>query len=521
VRLFDAPSWRAPGLLAALVCAATVTSAPAALRPQALSQAPALARIYNDILDARFDAAERQVREGCGGAPPVACEILATVAMWWRIQMDPAGTGLDNELRAGTDRAIAAAQEWTKREPRRGEAWFYLGAAYAVRVQLRALRGERLAAARDGKRIKDALERALELDPSIEDAHFGIGLYHYYADIAPAALKLLRWLLLLPGGDREEGLAEMLQTRDRGELLRGEADYQLHLVYLWYEKQPDRALALLDELCTRYPHNPFFPARVAEVREVYYHDSAASLSDYESLLSEALAGRFQMPAFAETWARLGIATELDRLLETDRAIMPLEEIVEARPAEPRDATARAALALGRAYDRMGDRADAIPAYRMAVAAAPPEDPGGIRSAANDSLRHAPDTRKAEAYRLSIEGLRLLERGELGPARKSLERSLALNPDDPVAHLRLGQALAVSGEDDTRALAELNVAIRARSQVPDALLARAYYQAGRVLENQGERERAASMYENAVHVRGAEPDTKRAAARSLARLRGTR
>ena len=29
----------------------------------------------------------------------------------------------------------------------------------------------------------------------------------------------------------------MLQARDRGELLRGEADYQLHLVYLWYEQK--------------------------------------------------------------------------------------------------------------------------------------------------------------------------------------------------------------------------------------------------------------------------------------------
>ena len=38
------------------------------------------------------------------------------------------------------------------------------------------------------------------------DAHFGIGIYQYYADVAPAAAKLLRWLLLLPGGDRVKGL---------------------------------------------------------------------------------------------------------------------------------------------------------------------------------------------------------------------------------------------------------------------------------------------------------------------------
>ena len=114
------------------------------------------------------------------------------------------------------------------REPQRAEAWFYLAGSYAPLVQWRVLRGERLAAARDGKKIKDALERALQLDPTLNDAYFGIGLYHYYADVAPAAAKILRWLLFLPGGDRVQGMREMLRAREHGELLTGEADYQLH-----------------------------------------------------------------------------------------------------------------------------------------------------------------------------------------------------------------------------------------------------------------------------------------------------
>ena len=60
---------------------------------------------------------------------------------------------------------VSETESWTAQEPTRAEAWFYAGAAYGVRVQWRALRGERLAAARDGKRIKDVLERALALDP--------------------------------------------------------------------------------------------------------------------------------------------------------------------------------------------------------------------------------------------------------------------------------------------------------------------------------------------------------------------
>ena len=69
--------------------------------------------------------------------------------------------------------------------PPRAEAWFYLGASYGARAQWRSMRGEQLAAARDGKRIKESLERAVALDPSMHDARFGVGLYQYYADVAP------------------------------------------------------------------------------------------------------------------------------------------------------------------------------------------------------------------------------------------------------------------------------------------------------------------------------------------------
>ena len=47
---------------------------------------------------------------------------------------------------------------------------------------------------------------------------------------------------MLPGGNKTEGLAQMLRARNGGRLLQGEADYQLHLIYLWYEHQPARAL---------------------------------------------------------------------------------------------------------------------------------------------------------------------------------------------------------------------------------------------------------------------------------------
>ena len=79
------------------------------------------------------------------------------------------------------------------------EAWFYLAGAYAPLVQWRVLRGER--ACRRARRQADPAKRSNARSrsiPSLTDAYFGIGLYHYYADVAPTAAKILRWLLFLP-----------------------------------------------------------------------------------------------------------------------------------------------------------------------------------------------------------------------------------------------------------------------------------------------------------------------------------
>ena len=72
----------------------------------------------------------------------------------------------------------------------------------------------------------------------------------------------------------------MLRARNRGRLLQGEADYQLHIVYLWYERQTPRALQLLHALHDRYPANPLFLAQIADIEDRYQHDVTASLATW-------------------------------------------------------------------------------------------------------------------------------------------------------------------------------------------------------------------------------------------------
>jgi hypothetical protein len=475
-----------------------------------------LIRVYTAILDARFEDVGAELESACGPAPQEACDVLAATAIWWRILLDPLAKTLDQEFSSAVDHAIETTEAWTERAPDDAEAWFYLGGAYAARVQFRVLRGERLAAARDGKRIKEALERSIELEPDLEDAYFGIGLYKYYADVAPAAAKIVRFFLMLPGGNKTEGLAEMLRARNGGRLLQGEADYQLHLIYLWYEHRPARAIELLRGLHQHYPGNPLFPALVADVQDAYLHDITASLETWRRLLALARQQRINYPSLAEAEARLGAAKQLDALQLTDDAIDLLEGVVARKAEAPYASLAQAYLRLGEAHDRLGSRDAAVLAYRRAAAAAPPDDPYDIRERANDLARRVPDRKRAEAYRLSLEGWRHLEDGDLLRASASLERSLALAPDDPVANYRAGRVLQAR-KDDSGALARYALTIRNARTCPAPILATAYLETARLYERASRRSDAIGAYRTASTLFGASAETRLAAGRALARL----
>jgi tetratricopeptide (TPR) repeat protein len=503
--------------LAALLCGALAPAAAPVVAPRDLRGLEGLVRAYDFILEARFDQVESELKKACGPAPREACDVLAATAVWWRIQLDPRSRELDPELATAVERAIAATEAWTERDPESAEAWFYMGGAYAVRVQWRVLRGEKLSAARDGKRILQALERAIELDPALDDAYFAMGMYKYYAAVAPATARMLRFLLLLPGGDREVGLEEMLRARARGKLLQGEADYQLSMIYLWYEDQSARAIHLLEALHEHYPGNPLFPAQIARIQDEYLHDVTASLATWRSLLAAAQEQRSNAPQLAEVQSRLEIARLLDGLYQTDHAIEHLQAVIALEPRAPFGALPLAWLRLGEAHDRLGARAQALEAYRRAQATAVAPAAADIRASAARNLRRGPDARDAEAYRLSLEGWRRLEKNDMTGATEALTRALALNGDDPVARYRMGRVLQARKEDPA-ALAQFETTIRDPEACPAPILANAYLEAARLHERAGRKEHAISYYRIASTLFGAAAQTKSAATRALTRLR---
>ena len=88
-------------------------------------------------------------------------------------------------------------------------------------------------------------------------------------------------------GRRPQGRAARDAAGPQPGRCQGEADYQLHIIYLWYERQTRRAIELLYAPQARYPGNPLYLAQIAQIQDVYEHDIVASLETWRQLLAAA------------------------------------------------------------------------------------------------------------------------------------------------------------------------------------------------------------------------------------------
>jgi tetratricopeptide (TPR) repeat protein len=138
------------------------------------------------------------------------------------------------------------------------EMQFYAGMADATAARLYGLRGENRNTARSGVRGREHLLRAKTLDPSLADADMGLGLYNYYVDTLSAMARVLRFLMGIPGGSKQDGVRQLEHAVAEGALTTELARFYLAMNLHRYDQQYEKALAIIGPLAEKYPANPIF-----------------------------------------------------------------------------------------------------------------------------------------------------------------------------------------------------------------------------------------------------------------------
>ncbi|MBI5209575.1 MAG: tetratricopeptide repeat protein [Elusimicrobia bacterium] len=255
------------------------------------------------------------------------------------------------------DEAFSRAKKMHEKNRDDPEANFYLGAAYGMKGRWQLLKRQWIRAASNGYKGYKYLQRTIELYPGFYDAYLGLGMYDYYSDTLPTVLKFAA--NLIARGDKQRGLRYIDLTMAKGHYSVTEAKLFLVGVLAGYEKRPQRALEIVQELRHERPNNLFF-IFMEVIARINSKDWFGAIAFGEFLIPRVREVPYTKPHVSLFDLYLGDAylgaKDYDRALET------LNRCIEQAP-EPRKATVTyCRLRMAQAFDLLGRREEALKCY---------------------------------------------------------------------------------------------------------------------------------------------------------------
>jgi tetratricopeptide (TPR) repeat protein len=214
--------------------------------------------------------------------------VLQSVNYFYRLKLEDQGARFENDFRKHAALAIKYAKRQLPSGHQRIDALFYLGTAYIYQAVYYGDSGSWLKAYNYGKEGIDFLQKVVELDSTYYDAYLGLGAYHYYAAIMPDIVKRVASVFGFEA-DRRRGLQELQIAAEKGTYTRAEASLFLGNIYLYSEKDYEKAAVYFKALVDAYPEHAGFLGFLGEsyLRDGKHHEA---ISTFERALSASSAG---------------------------------------------------------------------------------------------------------------------------------------------------------------------------------------------------------------------------------------
>jgi tetratricopeptide (TPR) repeat protein len=213
-------------------------------------------RVSDLLLNLDADAAEGECRRLLGVPQGEAAGkfCLGLVTLTRAEDQDDPAAYLEQFRKQGAE-AIAAAEATEHSQPGDPEVKLLVGLAYGSKALADGERKNYLAAWQGLREAHRRFQEALQLDPDLVDAKYGIGLYEYSLGRLPGLLRALAGMVL-PPGDPARGLQDLERVAERGTYLKMAARMALLRLYAGPEQKYAEALKLGRDLLRRYPGNP-------------------------------------------------------------------------------------------------------------------------------------------------------------------------------------------------------------------------------------------------------------------------
>lgn len=411
-------------------------------------------------------AAFTHARDGARDAlPPWFGELFS------RLQNVAVDESLETAYERDLDAFIAQAEARYGRSRSDAEAQFYLAHSYLLRCSYRFLTDKGAwGAARDAAKARGYAEDYVRQHPEHGDAYLPLGIYNYYVGIAPTFFKLLRVLLFMPSGDRDEGLKQLERAARDGNLMAPLAQGLLAAIYGSVEGRLSNAIDIGERLARRFPQNSMIRLQLGDL---YAHPTVDAYAraeiEYRSVIDAPVEAASIRQASEHYRATMGLATLRRSEWRLGEAIALLNPVIEQKPARPKWVVP--AFLLQRANYRMlaNDTGAANDARQVGgtTGMAKFHDEAKQQLRQIEAWRRRPDD--AALYASLIPGNRLVAIEKWDEAKAEYARVAADHPNDPQIRYRLA-VLDFERRDYTSAARALEQLSSSSARMPDWLRA---------------------------------------------------
>lgn len=264
-------------------------------------------------------------------------------------------------LMAAVVEKVEAALAKASQDP---DLLFLAGMAFGQKGIADGTTNHYLAAYKGIRKAIRLFEEALKLDPEEYDAYYGLGLYHYAFSRLPGFYRTLA-SIILPTGDREQGLKELRLAAEKGTYTKMLAKVALLRIYGTPEESYEEALPLAEELIARYPGSPELYFHLALIySELGRHPEALRIAEEIRVHIEREENHFTKVMLPRYWQLMG-KIFMDHG-DFSQAIAFFQKAIEEGNKRYAWAVAWAWTRMGMVYDLLGQREEARKHYKMAL-----------------------------------------------------------------------------------------------------------------------------------------------------------
>jgi tetratricopeptide (TPR) repeat protein len=293
---------------------------------------------------------------------------LRGLNIWWDVMVDLPAETHDEAFFDEMDSAVRRANRMLKRNREDFDAMFFKGAALGFSGRLKSNRGRWFKAALDGKNALDYVLAIAEKEDQNADFGFGKAIYDYFSVVIPEEYPVVRpFMVFMPGGDKERGIANLKRTVDEGHFIRTEAAYFLLQIYYSYERNFDKSLEYVKWLRREHPRNSFFHTYEGRVYFRWGRWSEAQ-TIFEDIIERHDEG---LPGYSQTIVEQALyyLARTHMVYRRHDEALPLLKRIELMSEQADGSSVFKVLAflrLGMVYDAQGNRSEAIRYYQAVL-----------------------------------------------------------------------------------------------------------------------------------------------------------